>query len=74
MRINDRMAAIVAVSASQTIVALGSEPTCRQGDLATLFDWREGSRPEDLGAACGGSHYDLMMHLDPSLPRHMVPA
>jgi alanine racemase len=73
MRIADRLAPIVAVSASHTIVSLGSEATCRPGDLATLFDWKEGSRPEDIGAACGASHYDLMMHLDPSLPRRVVP-
>jgi alanine racemase len=74
MRIADRLSPIVAVSASHTIVSLGSEPTCRPGDLATLFDWQEGSRPEDIGAACGVSHYDLMMHLDSALPRRVLSA
>jgi alanine racemase len=72
MRINDRLSPIVAVSASHTIVALGSQPTCRAGDVATLFDWNPGSRPEELAAACGASVYDLMMHLDPTLPRRLV--
>ena len=42
------------------------------GDEATLFDWMDGSRPEDLAAACGASVYDLTMHLNPALPRRMV--
>jgi alanine racemase len=72
MRLAGRLSPIVAVSASHTIVALGSEATCQPGDVATLFDWQEGSRPEDIGAACGASHYDLMMHLDSSLPRRVL--
>jgi hypothetical protein len=42
--------------------------------VATFFDWVEGSRPEDIGAACGASVYDLMMHLDPTLPHHLLTA
>ena len=42
------------------------------GDEATLFDWTEGSRPQDLAAACGASVYDLTMHLNPLLPRRVV--
>jgi hypothetical protein len=42
------------------------------GDEATLFDWTEGSRPEDLAAACGASVYDLTMHLNPLLPRRVI--
>jgi len=42
------------------------------GDVATLFDAQEGSRPEDLAAACGSSVYDLTMHLNPLLPRRVL--
>ena len=72
MRVAGKLAPIVAVSASHTIVAIGPDPFCRIGDPATLFDWEEGSRPEDLASACGVSLYDLMMHLDSSLPRQLV--
>ena len=33
--------------------------------MATLFDWEDGSRPEDVAAATGASVYDLTMHLSP---------
>jgi alanine racemase len=63
---------IAAVSASHTIVEIGAEPRVQIGEVATLFDWQEGSRPEDVAAACGSSVYDLTMHLNPLLPRRMV--
>lgn len=63
---------IASISASHTIVEIGSEPRVRIGDEATLFDWTEGSRPEDLASACGVSVYDLTMHLNPLLPRRVI--
>jgi alanine racemase len=73
VRINDALYPIVAsVSASHTIVEVGSEPRVRIGDVASVFDWQEGSRPEDLGASCGASVYDLTMHLNPLMPRMVV--
>jgi alanine racemase len=63
---------IASVSASHTIVEIGSERRVEIGDEATLFDWTEGSRPEDLAAACGASVYDLTMHLNPLLPRRVI--
>ena len=63
---------IASVSASHTIVEIGAERRVEIGDEVTLFDWTEGSRPEDLAAACGASVYDLTMHLNPSLPRRIV--
>ncbi|HXH05136.1 MAG TPA: alanine racemase [Vicinamibacterales bacterium] len=63
---------IASVSASHTIVEIGDEPRVAIGDVATLFDWEEGSRPEDVAAACGASVYDLLMHLNPLLPRQAV--
>lgn len=63
---------IASVSASHTIVEIGSESRVKIGDVATLWDWRPDSRPEDVSAACGASVYDLTMHLNPLLPRRLV--
>ena len=73
VRIGDTRYPIVAsVSASHTIVEIGPEKKVQRGDVATYFDWREGSRPEDASAASGASVYDLVMHLNPTLPRRVV--
>jgi alanine racemase len=63
---------IASVSASHTIVEIGAEQRVEIGDDVTIFDWTDGSRPEDLAAACGASVYDLTMHLNPLLPRRIV--
>ena len=63
---------IASVSASHTIVEIGPEKTVNEGDVATYFDWQDGSRPEDASAASGASVYDLIMHLNPTLPRRLV--
>ena len=73
VRIGDRLYPLIAsVSASHSIVEVGAEPRVSVGDVATLFDDQEGSRPEDLAAACGSSVYDLTMHLNPLLPRRVL--
>jgi len=73
VRINGSLYPIVAsVSASHSIVEIGVERRVETGDEATFFDWVEGSRPEDFGAACLTSVYDLTMHLNPLLPRRVV--
>ena len=70
VRINGRLYPVIAsVSASHTIVEIGDSPAVKAGDVATLFDWEDGSRPEDVAAATGASVYDLTMHLSPLLPR-----
>ena len=52
VRIGETRYPIVAsVSASHTIVEIGPEKTVEAGDVATYFDWRDGSRPEDASAA-----------------------
>ena len=73
VRIGGSLYPIVAsISASHTIVEIGADRRVEIGDEATLFDWTEGSRPEDLAEACGASVYDLTMHLNPLLPRKVV--
>lgn len=73
VRINGALYPIVAsVSASHTIVEIGAERRVEIGDQATLFDWTDGSRPEDLAQACGASVYDLTMHVNPLLPRRVI--
>jgi alanine racemase len=73
VRIGEKLYSVIAsVSASHTIVELGATAQAQIGDTVTLFDWREGSRPEDVAAACGSSVYDLTMHLNALLPRRMV--
>ena len=73
VRINGRSYPVIAsVSASHTILEIGDEQTVKAGDVATLFDWEDGSRPEDVAAACGASVYDLTMHLNPLLPRRVI--
>lgn len=72
VRIGEKLYPIVAISASHSIMELGSEPHVQVGDVATVFDWQEGSRPEDVAASCGSSVYDLTMHLNALLPRRIL--
>ncbi len=73
VRINGRMYPVIAsVSASHTLVEIGESEAVKAGDVATLFDWEDGSRPEDVAAATGASAYDLTMHLSALLGRRIV--
>lgn len=73
VRIGGKLYPIVAsVSASHCIVEIGSQKTASVGDEVAIFDWQEGSRPEDVSKDCGASVYDLTMHLNPLLPRKIV--
>ncbi len=64
---------IGAVSASHSIVEVGPEQTVRVGDVATLLgpDAPE-IEPNRIAAATGRSVYDVLMHLNPTLPRVLV--
>jgi alanine racemase len=73
VRINgDLYPVIASVSASHCIIEIGRDPRVNIGDVATCFDWQQGSRPEDVSEACGASVYDLTMHLNPLLPRRIL--
>ncbi len=62
-----------AVSASHTIVEVGSDPTVAVGDVGTLLG-PDASQidPNWLSAEAGVSIYDIFMHLNPQLPRVVV--
>ncbi len=63
---------IASVSASHTLIEIGPDKSVNAGDVATIFDWTTGSRPEDIAESCGASVYDLLMHLSPLLPRTVM--
>lgn len=61
------------VSASHSIVEIGEEPSVEVGDLATLMGPDHPSlEPNSLAETLGVSVYDLLMHLNPSMPRILV--
>jgi alanine racemase len=72
VRIGGELYPVVAVSASHAIVEIGAEQRVHAGDIVTVFDWQEGSRPEDFSASSGSSVYDLTMHLNALLPRRIL--
>ncbi len=61
---------IGAVSASHTILEIGEQPTLKVGDLATLVgpDHPE-IHPSHLSNVTGVSVYDVLMHMNPRLPK-----
>jgi alanine racemase len=63
---------IGAVSASHSIIEVGDEELVRIGDVATfLGPDRPEIHPNEV-ARVTGSVYDLLMHLNPALPRFVV--
>jgi alanine racemase len=72
--INGRLfPAIGAVSASHTIVELGDEPRVAIGDIATFIGPDDPAiHPNAVASAMGVSVYDVLMHLNPELPKVRV--
>lgn len=61
------------VSASHTLVALGSETSVKVGDVATLVGPDHPAiHPNEVAARAGWSEYNMFMHLNPLLARHVV--
>jgi alanine racemase len=72
--INERLYPVIgAVSASHCIVEVGEEQTVSIGDVATIIgpDLPE-LEPNNVASAAGASVYDVLMHLNPDLPRMVV--
>ncbi len=64
---------IGAVSASHTIIELGSEQTVNIGDVATMLGSSHAAiHPNQLAESTGTSVYDRLMHLNPTLPKVLV--
>jgi alanine racemase len=64
---------IGAVSASHTIIEVGSERRVNIGDVATLLGPDHAAiHPNQLAASTGTSVYDALMHLNPTLPKVLV--
>lgn len=71
VQIGDRLYPVIgAVSASHTIVELGEEKAVNVGDVATLIGPDHTAiSPNALADMMGVSVYDVIMHLNPQLPR-----
>lgn len=64
---------IGAVSASHCIVEVGDSPEVSVGDVATLVGPDdEAITPNTLAQSVGTSVYDVLMHMNPGLPRFVV--
>jgi len=71
--VGDRLYPVIgAVSASHSVIEVGDEELVRIGDVATfLGPDRPEIHPNEVARATG-SVYDLLMHLNPALPRFVV--
>jgi alanine racemase len=61
------------VSASHTLLALGSATTVKVGDVATLVGPDHPAiHPNEVARRSGWSEYNMFMHLNPLLPRRRI--
>ncbi|MGH7506035.1 MAG: alanine racemase [Longimicrobiales bacterium] len=74
--IGDRFYPVIgAVSASHTIVEVGTEQTVRIGDVATLVGSDDPAiHPNTVAKRSGASVYDVLMHMSALLPGRVVAA
>lgn len=64
---------IGAVSASHTIIELGSEQSVEIGNVATMLGSEHAAiHPNQLADATGTSVYDRLMHINPTLPKVLI--
>jgi alanine racemase len=64
---------IGAVSASHTIIELGSERSVEIGDVATMLGSEHPAiHPNQLAESTGTSVYDRLMHINPILPKILI--
>ncbi|HEV8366124.1 MAG TPA: alanine racemase [Gemmatimonadaceae bacterium] len=72
--IGDRVYPVIGtVSASHTLIALGTETSVKVGDVATLVGPDHPAiHPNEVAARAGWSEYNMFMHLNPLLARHVV--
>ena len=72
--VGDRVYPVIgAVSASHTIIEVGDEQTVHVGDVATMLGPDHPDiHPNAVTAATGRSVYDVLMHLNPALPKVLV--
>jgi alanine racemase len=72
--VNGRVYPVIgAVSASHTIIEVGTEKTVETGDVATLVGPdHDAIHPNAVAAATATSVYDRLMHLSPVLPKFVV--
>ena len=64
---------IGAVSASHTIIEVGSEQTVNIGDIATMLGSNHAAiHPNQLAADSETSVYDRLMHINPTLPKVLI--
>lgn len=71
--IGDRTYPVIgAVSASHSIMEVGEEQTVQVGDIATLYGPDHPDiHPNTFASTVGVSVYDVLMHMNPVLPRHV---
>ncbi|MDH3440206.1 MAG: alanine racemase, partial [Gammaproteobacteria bacterium] len=72
--VNDETYPVIgAVSASHTIIEVGTEKKVEIGDVATLVGSGHADiHPNTIAATTGTSVYDRLMHLSPVLPKIVV--
>lgn len=72
--IGDKLYPVIgAVSASHTVIEVGTEQTVNVGDIATLYGSENREiNPNHISATIGVSIYDIFMHLNPNLPKKLL--
>lgn len=72
--VNDTLYSVIgAVSASHTIIEVGDERSVSIGDVVTIMGSGHAAvHPNALASSSSTSVYDILMHLNPALPRILI--